>query len=501
MENLSEKELRIFETPIEKFKVHLQIPNNNRIIFSGRFGHGKTTFLRHFFAASTQQKLFNNIDYNVISIFPVNYSISSNEDILKYIKYDILYEMLRNNYQVNSINLDYLDTLPFYLKEQPLKMLASLIRIIPVIGKDFSEGIEHIDTLKKHFIDFHNKKKTEASDGDQLIEYIDELETKEGSLYEDNTISKLIETIITNEKKLNNAKETILLIDDLDRIDPEHIFRILNVFAAHFDRSDFKQNKFGFNKIVLVCDIDNIRSIFKSRYGLATDFNGYIDKFYSTRIFNYDIRGDIFSFFKSIISDAYYSHNEYSVTKDEKVRQDYFNEFFKSPLVLELISLLVDNNEIDLRNVVKWKELTIIVHPTIKISNHTLILYDYKLLFTIMFLSDVKGGLLSLKDSLLRSKYVGKISDISEYFKEILYILLLSSHKQNHTHEYSLGDYKIKSGKTINIYIKPSTKTSKKYTVEISSPKYNGANGAFLDENDAIDLICDLIDLLISSKI
>ena len=76
----------LFNGVNENFKHHLDIPDNNRIIFSGRFGIGKTTFLTEYFK--------NFKSHNVIHLFPVNYSILSNEDIFSYIKYDILLELV-----------------------------------------------------------------------------------------------------------------------------------------------------------------------------------------------------------------------------------------------------------------------------------------------------------------------------------------------------------------------------------------------------------------------
>jgi hypothetical protein len=52
-------------------------------------------------------------------------------------------------------------------------------------------------------------------------------------------------------------------------------------------KNDLKDNKFGFDRVILVCDIQNIRNIFKHRYEADVDFNGYIDKFYSTDIFHF----------------------------------------------------------------------------------------------------------------------------------------------------------------------------------------------------------------------
>ena len=73
-------------------------------------------------------------------------------------------------------------------------------------------------------------------------------------------------------------KRKVLIIDDLDRMDPDHIFRIMNVFAAQFDHERFGYNKFAFDKVIIVCDLDNLRNLFAHKYGSNVDFSGYIDK-------------------------------------------------------------------------------------------------------------------------------------------------------------------------------------------------------------------------------
>ena len=84
---------------------------------------------------------------------------------------------------------------------------------------------------------------------------------------------------------MKTNKKVILVIDDLDRIDPEHIFRILNILSVHNDFENQQEHKFGFDKTILVCDIANIRNIYRAKYGINVDFNGYIDKFYSKEIY------------------------------------------------------------------------------------------------------------------------------------------------------------------------------------------------------------------------
>ncbi len=71
-----------------KFEEHLGIENNSRILFSGKFGIGKTYFLNKFFKARKNK-------YEVFHLYPINYQISSNEDIVEFLKRDILIELLR----------------------------------------------------------------------------------------------------------------------------------------------------------------------------------------------------------------------------------------------------------------------------------------------------------------------------------------------------------------------------------------------------------------------
>lgn len=71
------------------------------------------------------------------------------------------------------------------------------------------------------------------------------------------------------------------------RLDPDHIFRILNILSVHYD-NDIDKNKFGFDKVICICDLTNIQSVFHHRYGSAADFFGYIDKFYSEEPFKFN---------------------------------------------------------------------------------------------------------------------------------------------------------------------------------------------------------------------
>ena len=62
----------LFEDTDAKFIQHLLLKDNERIIFSGKFGHGKTTFLKEFFDVKNQQGYFKKQRYNTFFLYPVN---------------------------------------------------------------------------------------------------------------------------------------------------------------------------------------------------------------------------------------------------------------------------------------------------------------------------------------------------------------------------------------------------------------------------------------------
>ncbi|AFL86152.1 KAP family P-loop domain protein [Belliella baltica DSM 15883] len=270
------------EIPKKQFQVHLEIPKNQRIIFSGAFGTGKTYFLDKFFKGNER--------YEGIHIYPVNYSVASNEDIFELIKYDIFFKLLEKGLDFEQVEVDKGTFLPFFLNNHATEIIPFLLGLIPKVGaslKDIANGL--IELNKKFEKEFKEANLTEQ---DKIIDYLKEFSGKKGSILEDDLYTQLICSLVNQIQE--NGKEVVLIIDDLDRIDPEHIFRIMNVLAAHVDiKKDSDQNKFDSNKIILVCDIENIRKIFSNRYGADVDFSGYIDKFYSRSVFHYDLSGEM----------------------------------------------------------------------------------------------------------------------------------------------------------------------------------------------------------------
>ena len=104
--------------------------------------------------------------------------------------------------------------------------------------------------MSKKFEKFRKKTQDEAKGHWQLLnELIKEAIDLKGSIYEDNLTTQIIRANIRLLKE-ESSKENVLIIDDLDRLDPEHIFRILNILSAHNDH--FDENKFSFEKAIIV---------------------------------------------------------------------------------------------------------------------------------------------------------------------------------------------------------------------------------------------------------
>lgn len=276
---------------VEKdFRSVLDTEGNTRIFFSGKFGIGKTYFLNSFFET-------NHDVYDVYHLFPVNYQIHSNDDVINLLKYDILVELSKKDkgiFQSKKVEGIKESSLLFYswIKEnystnQVLTSTISLGEFLSDLSSDPITGLlsklgrplKNLLEIDKQFQEF--KKEYKAGEKGLVEKYEEIIRTKNTS--ELDYISSLIKEKISQHKE---SKKSILVLDDMDRVDPEHIFRILNILSAHFERDN--QNKFGFDAIIVVADYSNLKHIFHHRYGPKTDFVGYMDKFYSITPYYFD---------------------------------------------------------------------------------------------------------------------------------------------------------------------------------------------------------------------
>ena len=343
-----------------RFKEHIDYGGNDRIIFSGIYGIGKTYFLKEFFK--------DNPDYQSFFLKPVNYSVSSNKDIFEYIKYDIAFELLSGSPKYDKFKFSDDLILNQYIKNNKVSVLSSLLKNIGSVGKNVSELINSVMTLSNEFDKF--KTDINVDDKKELIEFCKLFTEEKGSIYEEDFITQLIKSLVdTYEKK------KVLVIDDFDRIDPEHIFRLLNVFAAHNDFNGSEQNKFGFDKIIIVCDIDNITNIYHSKYGEDVDFNGYIDKFYSMEVFVFNNKTEIINAVVNIFNSVY--------SKEGIVGGNH--NFPAATVVVNIVKMMVNCDSINLRSLLKYSyksytSSTYCINSTIRFVNKNIvgfIIFDF----------------------------------------------------------------------------------------------------------------------------
>ena len=324
----------LINNPVRDFYEHFG--SNNRILFSGAFGIGKTFFLKEFFEIKEIKE-----KYNVFHLFPVNYQIVGNEDVFELIKYDILCHLFDLNL-ANIDNTEFSESLAIqsYLMNNSVSVVSKVLQCVPVLNHA-GKAIEILSNIHNEALQYRDKINKNGTT--TLEDFFREFDGKKGSVYEFDAISKFIYTNLTNcnnEIEKEKHKKNVLIIDDLDRIDPEHIFRLLNVFSAHVD-IDSGTNKFGFDKIIFVCDVANIQNIFAAKYGTNTDFGGYIDKFYSTEVFYFNNSTATYEYIREIMVDPIFKsqHGQNSFTLGE------------IECITDLLLLFVEGGIINLRQI------------------------------------------------------------------------------------------------------------------------------------------------------
>ena len=277
------------------------LETTDRIILSAKFGDGKTYLLNELRNDTVMQN-----KYEFFTIYPVNYSVAKNEDVFEYIKRDIIVQLherkLLENIDLNALFASVLTSDDF------TSVVSFLLSFVPM-GK-FYNKVYH------KFLEIKNKYDEKKHTADK---YLSQFANTAGCIYEEDGYTKLIRMAIewiSQDHSLNGeerkAKKPVLIIEDLDRLDPKHLFRILNVVSAHIDdsdRPDIVGNKFGFSNIVLVMDYDVTKHIFHHFYGAEACYEGYMSKFLSREPFRYSIRFIMIRAFKDQLGEELDIHN------------------------------------------------------------------------------------------------------------------------------------------------------------------------------------------------
>jgi len=284
-----------FEIPVDGaigwFYDHLS--NHDRTILSAKFGDGKSFFLQKFMA---DEKVKEN--YVFLTLYPVNYQVEENRDVFELIKYDLLIQMFVQKIMEPDFKMSKVHAwgwclqlhaptlveglLPIFsslcLDEASAKMMAAFLMARKTVGKIKKKAGELMEPVRDK----------------QIENFIKEI--AKNPVSGQDVVTEIIQQGIVAYKKEHPDKKIVLIIEDMDRMDPAHLFRILNVFSAHIDynyrfgtnsNQPFIGNKFGLDKVVFVMSCENTEHIFHHFYGEGADFNGYISKFCSSNIFTY----------------------------------------------------------------------------------------------------------------------------------------------------------------------------------------------------------------------
>ena len=251
----------------------------SRIIFSARFGVGKSYFLKEFMKSYDEKKN----DYYFITLHPVNYVVEENQDVIEYIKRDILFQLIKDN-RIYDFKEEYDKIFDAVCNKESLLKLGDFVAsIIPIEG--LKDGYEALKDLASTI---HEKYKSQ-----DVLHVVDDYPNgfygKSGSISECDAFTCLIQKSL----KQMMAK-SVLIIEDLDRIDPAHLFRIMNVLSSQVDNPYYSEvsngNKFGFDKIILVMDYEIARHLFHHFYGKEANYEGYMNKFLNTLPYSYSIK-------------------------------------------------------------------------------------------------------------------------------------------------------------------------------------------------------------------
>lgn len=280
---------------MQRFEDHLL--SHDRVVLSAKFGDGKTFFLNKF---KEKCKMDAESPFVFITLYPVNYQVLGNKDIFELIKHDVLLQILQAG--IIDVNYEVTDRMAFefYIQSHFCTVGELFLSMLKECGADDGvtmalfaafKSANWLKSLKKHVDDF-KKYGVQTEFLDKYLALFDEK-----SIYENDIITKIIRDNI-NSYQERNGKRVVLVIEDMDRLDPAHLFRIMNVFSAHMDYGyrcmqpvddTLVGNKFGVSNVVFVMHEENTEAIFHHFYGKGADYEGYMSKFYNKDIFRFSL--------------------------------------------------------------------------------------------------------------------------------------------------------------------------------------------------------------------
>lgn len=328
---------------MQRFEDHLL--SHDRVVLSAKFGDGKTFFLNKF---KEKCKMDEESPFVFITLYPVNYQVLGNKDIFELIKHDVLLQIL----QAGIIDVKYEITdrmaFEFYVQSHFCTVGESFFEMLKSCGADdmvtkgFLAAFKSVKWLKslKDKVGEYKRKIDQTAFLDNYLSTFDE-----NSVYENDIITKIIrDNIKAYQEKY--GKRVVLVIEDMDRLDPAHLFRIMNVFSAHMDYgyrsmqpidSSLVGNKFGVSNVVFVMHEKNTEALFHHFYGECADYDGYMSKFYNKDIFRFSLADEKEKYALALISDE-------TGLGEERIKE-FFDKGFLAAKTMRQIIFAMDKIE------------------------------------------------------------------------------------------------------------------------------------------------------------
>lgn len=321
---------------MQRFEDHLL--SHDRVVLSAKFGDGKTFFLNKF-----KEKCMMDAEspFEFITLYPVNYQVLGNKDIFELIKHDVLLQILQTG--IIDVNYEVTDRMAFefYIQSHFCTVGESFFEMLKSCGADdmvtkgFFAAFKSVNWLKS-LKDKVGEFKKEIDQTAFLDNYLSTFD--ENSVYENDIITKIIRDNIKAYQE-KNGKRVVLVIEDMDRLDPAHLFRIMNVFSAHMDYgyrslqpidSSLVGNKFGVSNVVFVMHEKNTEALFHHFYGECADYDGYMSKFYNKDIFRFSLAEEKEKYALVLISDE-------TGLGEERIKEYFENGFLITKTMRQII--------------------------------------------------------------------------------------------------------------------------------------------------------------------
>lgn len=303
---IDEEEMIPVDAVIGEFQRHLE--SHPRTILSARYGDGKSYFLQKLIEHAPKDTVY-------LVIYPVNYQVASNKDIFQLVKFDILFQLytkkiITDDYQIPS---EY--ALSLFIQNNFLDVSAVLLQAVSDLGLDGAAttallaGTSLLKSLKTWKDKFKSIQKTKRTiDIEAFMKQV----VDNQPVYESDPITRIINDAIDKWKEEKDGRKIVLLFEDMDRIDPAHLFRIMNVLSAQMDynnglgiqsNEEIASTKFHVDNVVLVLDYINAKHIFRHFYGSA-NFEGYINKFTTRGYFTYSLKKLRVEYIRKMVASA-----------------------------------------------------------------------------------------------------------------------------------------------------------------------------------------------------